>query len=286
MTTFVKEFEDACTPAFAADTKIGLLSTVSPEGYPHVTLITTLTVKSKTELMWGQFSWGASKDYLKQNPKSGFLVVSLDQHWWTGTCDHESQVFKGDDFDFFNNKPTYRYNAYAGVGLVHYHKLRDVSIGEAFKPLPILFGFNASKGMAKKVAGTGKGIEKMPPFGMAIGQGMTTLKFVSYIDGEGYPRIIPALQAYAADPEHIVVNAKPQEDLLAKIPAGAKVAVFFVNLACQDILAQGTWSGIKPMGLGKKGAVLDIEKTYNGCLPLPKYIYPEEPIQVVYGMPA
>ena len=76
MVQFSREFEEICVKKFEPDSKIGILSSVSPEGYPHLALITSISVKTKKTLMWGQFSRGLSKTYLADNPRTGFLVVS------------------------------------------------------------------------------------------------------------------------------------------------------------------------------------------------------------------
>jgi len=282
MTTYVKEFEDSCAAQFASDTKVGILCSVSPEGYPHMALITTISVRSKTSLMWGQFSSGLSKDYLTTNPKCGFLVVSLDQHWWTGKCLHSGTAIKGEDFDFFNNKPTYRYNAYAGIGVVHYHDLVDVSLGQSFPALKIALGFCASN-LIKGIAGPWDGVEKLPPFGMDLATKVTTVKFVAYVDTDGFPRIIPALQGFAPDSGRLVFSATPYGDLLERIPADARAAVYMINLDCQNLLLQGRWRGVKRSGLFK-GSAFDIERVYNGNLPMSHYVYPPEPLPNVYGL--
>jgi hypothetical protein len=43
-----------------------------------------------------------------------------------------------------------------------------------------------------------------------------------------------------------------------------------------SLLFQGTW--IK----NKKGGIVKIEKVYNSMLPVPKYIYPQQPLPRVY----
>jgi hypothetical protein len=105
MVRFSGEFEEICVKKFEPDSKIGLFASVSPEGYPHPALITSLSVKNKGTLMWGQFSRGLSKTYLADNPKTGFLVVSPDQYWWTGKALHSGSAVKGEDYEYFNNKP-------------------------------------------------------------------------------------------------------------------------------------------------------------------------------------
>ena len=71
MVVFRKEFEDDCRKAFESDSKIGLLCSIAPDGYPHIALISSIGVKDKNTLFWGQFSRGLSKEYLKDNPKTG-----------------------------------------------------------------------------------------------------------------------------------------------------------------------------------------------------------------------
>jgi len=284
MTEFQKEFEDQCAAQFASDTKIGLLTSIAPDGYPHTALITTITVKSKTSFMWGQFSSGLVKDYLAANPKAGFLVISPDQHWWTGKSLHTGTAIKGADFDFFNNKPTYRYNAYYGIGVVHYHDLVDVSRGQAFDMQEIIAGVTQAAAIAPQAARPAA-LAKMPPFGMALAADPGTMKFISYVDADGYPRIIPAFQSVPADAGRFVVAPSPNADLLEKIPPGAKVALYLVNLSCQGILAQGVWPGFTETG-GLRGAVLDIDKVYNTNLPLCRYIYPPEELPNIYGLTA
>ena len=44
--------------------KIGLLATVTPEGLPHVTLISSLMACAPQQLAFGQFTEGFSKQHI------------------------------------------------------------------------------------------------------------------------------------------------------------------------------------------------------------------------------
>jgi hypothetical protein len=285
MVVFNKEFDDVCSRKFASDSKVGILASVAPDGYPHPALITSLSVKSKTVLMWGQFSQGSVKTYLKDNPKTGFLVVSADMYWWTGKALHTGSVLKGEDYEYFNNKPLFRYNSYFGIGAVHYEALQDISVGQKL-PIPrIALGSITSalmKGAVKKT-GTETGIQKMPPYGMDLASKMATLKFIAYVDSDGFPRIIPALQGTAVDANRLVFSALPYGELLKKIPPGAKAAVYLANLELESLLLQGRWSGMGTYG-GQEGAVFGIDKVYNSMLPIGGYIYPPRTLPNVYGV--
>jgi hypothetical protein len=287
MMVFNKEFDKVCAEKFESDSKIGILSSVSSDGYPHMSLISSLSVKSKDVLMWGQFSQGLSKAYLKDNPKTGFLVVSPDQYWWTGKALHTETAIKGEDFEYFNNKPLFRYNSYCGFGAVHYGTLQDVSVGEKLPLLRVALGFLRSsimKGAVKTQAGTDPAVpQRMPPYGINLGSKLGGLRFIAHVDTDGFPRIIPALQGCAVDGNRMVFSAGPYGELLEQIPRDAKAAVYLANLDLESLLLQGRWTGMGRYG-GQRGAVFEIEKVYNSMLPIGGYIYPPTPLPNVYGI--
>jgi hypothetical protein len=287
MIRFTNEFDDVCAKKWENDSKIGLLCSVSPDGYPHIALICSLSVKSKRQLMWGQFSQGLSKAYLKDNPKTGFLVVSGDQVWWTGKSLHTDVVVKGEDFDYFNNKPLFRYNSYFGFGAVHYGDLVDVSVGEPISVAKVAIGGCCSsflKGAAAKTATSANAALEIPAYGLALASNLTTLKFIAWVDTDGFPRIVPAIQGTAAGANRanrLAFAAFPYGDLLHQIPDGAQVGVYLANLQLESLLLQGRWQS-----LGRRGGVLVTEKVYNSMLPMPRYIYPPTPLPNVYGLAA
>jgi hypothetical protein len=278
--TFRKEFESNCQKVFESDSKIGLLCSVAPDGYPHIALISSISVKNSKTLMWGQFSRGLSKDYLKNNPKTGFLVVSPDQYWWTGKALHSGSVVKGDDFDYFNNKPIFRYNSYCGFGAVHYGEVMDVSAGEKLPLLKIAIGFFLS-GAIKKTSG--EVIEKMPPYGMNLASRLACLKFAAFVDADGFPRIIPVMQGKPADHNTLVFSSMPYGESLRRIPINAKTAVFLANMDLESLLLQGRWFNTEKNG-HFKGSIFEIDKVYNPMLPIGGYIYPPKTLPNVYGL--
>jgi hypothetical protein len=287
---FNKEFDETCAAKFESDSKIGILSSVSDDGYPHMALISSLSVKSRDVLMWGQFSQGLSKAYLKDNPKTGFLVVSPDQYWWTGKALHTGSAIKGEDFEYFNNKPLFRYNSYCGFGAVHYGALQDISPGEKIPLLRVALGFLRSsiiKAAVKAQAGTSPAtaLQRMPPYGINLASKLGGLRFIAYVDTDGFPRIIPALQGCAVDGNRMVFSAGPYGELLEQIPRDAKAAVYLANLDLESLLLQGRWTGMGRYR-GQRGAVFEIEKVYNSMLPIGGYIYPPTPLPNIYGADA
>jgi hypothetical protein len=287
MVQFSGEFEERCVKKFEPDNKIGILSSVAPDGYPHMALITSLSVKSKKALMWGQFSLGLSKAYLAENPKTGFLVVSPDQYWWTGKARHSGSTVKGEDFEYFNNKPLFRYNSYCGFGAVHYGDIEEVSIGGKL-PLPGILLGSLGSALLKKAGAhlnpqSNMSVNKIPPYGIRLASTIGCLKFIAWVDTDGYPRIIPALQGLPVDANSLVFSTRPYGELLKTIPPGAKAAVFLANLDLESLLLQGRWTPLR-RGSRFRGGLFAVDKVYNSMLPLNRYIYPPEEIPNVYGL--
>ena len=259
--------------------KIGVLGTVTPEGLPHLTLVTTLMASSPKEVVWGQFMEGASKHHIHTNPRTGFLIMSLDKSFWTGQADYTRSEKSGKDFDFYNNTPLFRYNSYFGISIVHYMDLK----GQSGKhPLPMnKVIFAAVKTLIGRTLAFGKSKKQvMNRWTRAFISKLDNLKFIGYVDANGYPVIIPLIQAQCLDPEHIAFSFSAFGKDLAEIPPFTPVAVFSMALSMQDVLVRGTYQGTKRLG-GIKCGIVQVDWVYNSMPPKPQQIYPEVPIETV-----
>ena len=130
----MQTFNDSDIEAFQADAKVGILSTIDPDGLPHLTLITSLEAKNSKKLVWGQFTEGLSKEHVINDQHTAFLIMSLDKKMWRGKAKWTHSSTEGVDYETFNNKPMFRYNSYFGVHTVHYMDLTEYD-GEEKLPL-------------------------------------------------------------------------------------------------------------------------------------------------------
>ncbi len=273
------QFSEADIKGLSATMKVGILGTVTPEGLPHLTLITTLMACSPKEMVWGQFMEGVSKQYIKQNPKTGFMVMGLDKNLWRGCADFTHSAKEGPDYNFYNNTPLFRYNSYFGVHTVHYMNL----VGQSGKsPLPMGKIIPAAiKTMIAKAFTTKKG--KAPVlnnWSKAFYDKIDNLKFLGYVGADGYPVIIPLIQAQSLDREHLIFSFGAYGDELAQIPAYTQVAVFGMALSMEDVLVRGTYQGAKRYA-GLKCGVVQLDYAYNPMPPVPTRIYPATPVEAV-----
>ncbi len=275
----LKEFSAEDIKGLSATMKVGILGTVTTEGLPHITLITTLMACSPTGMVWGQFMEGVSKQYIRQNPKAGFLIMGLDKNIWRGRADYTHSVREGKDYDFYNNIPLFRYNSYFGVHTVHYMNL---VAHDGKHPLPMTRIITAAiKTMiAKFFSAKREKAVVLNPWSMAFYNKIDNLKFLGYIDTDGYPVIIPLIQAQALDREHMIFSFGAYGEELAQIPAYTPVAIFGMALSMEDVLVRGTYQVAKRVA-GIKCGVVQLDFVYNPMPPVPSQIYPDIPVQPV-----
>jgi hypothetical protein len=252
--------------------KVALVATINPEGLPHVSLLTSLQAISPSKMVLGEFSKGLSKEFMQKNNQMGFLIMSLDRCLWRGKARWTSMRKEGPEYRMMNEKPMFRYNSYFGVNTVHYFDLVETTEKENLPLVPI--GLSALKtafarpGAGRKVGGI------LKPFAMSIADRIDSLKFVSYIGGDGFPTIIPVIQGRMADSGTFAFAVTPYADDLAAIPGGATVAVFAMTMQMEDILMRGTFNGIRRYRGVRLGTV-DLDWVYNSMPPAHGQIYPE-----------
>ena len=268
LTTFSEEDIQSTRP----ELKIGLLATVTPEGLPHVTLLSTLMACGPAQLCFGQFTEGMSKKHILTNPKAGFLIMSLDKNVWRGKASYTHFAKDGPEYDYYNNVPMFRYNAYFGVHTVYYLRL----LAHAGKsPLPMnRIILAAVQTMLGRTLGRKPGKQSvLNGWTRAFVDKIDNLKFLCYVGADGYPVLIPAIQTQSLDDQHVLFSTSVYADDLALLPAGVPLAVFSMALTMEDVLLRGTYLGIRRVG-GVRAGVVQVDWVYNPMPPVPGQIYP------------
>lgn len=269
MSNFFSSIEDY--DKMSGDSKIGLVATIDREGYPHITFLSSIQPLGEDKMTFGQFTEGLSKEFMIERTKAGFLIFTPALEYWTGTMDYEKTETSGKEFEIYNKKPLFRYNSYFGIGKVHYFNLNSLSPKKNVTMLGIISGALKTRLKALNKKESDKGI--LNPIAKAMFNEIDGLKYISYIDKEGYPQLFPIIQAAPAGTDRIVF-ADAAKGAAAAIPEG-KASIFFTSLKMESLLAKGSFS--RKGGTG----IFDIEKLYNPMQPIPKYIYPFETIKKI-----
>lgn len=275
----VKQFSQQDVLDLMPAMKIGILGTVTPTGLPHVTMISTLMASQPEELVWGQFMEGVSKKNIHTNPKTGFLIMGLDKCFWSGQAEYTHSAKEGKDYDFYNNTPLFRYNSYFGVHTVHYMDLKGHS---GKHPLPMnQVIFAAVKTLIAKTLAFGKSRKQvMNRWTQAFFNKIDNLKFLCYVGANGYPVVIPVIQAQALDSEHICFSFGAFAGELGGIPPYTPVAILSMALSMQDVLVRGTYQGAKRLA-GIKTGIVQVDWVYNAMPPKPQQIYPPVAVEAI-----
>ena len=189
LTTFSANDIEETQPAM----KIGLLATVTPDGLPHVTLLSSLMACESKKLCFGQFTEGMSKKHILDNLKVGFLIMSMNKELWSGKATYTHFSKDGPEYEYYNNVPMFRYNAYFGVHTVYYLDLVSQS-GKVSLPMNQVI-FAAIQTMLARTLGRKGGRQNvLNNWTRAFLNKLDNLKFLSYVGTDGYPVIIPAIQ--------------------------------------------------------------------------------------------
>ncbi len=260
---YIKELESSL--------KIGLVATIAKDGNSHITVLSTIQANTPTQMIVGQFTEGLSKKHFKTNNKVGFLVMSLQKELWTGKMDWTHEKKEGEEYEMYNRQPMFRYNTYFGIHTVHFFDLLEISNKENLNMTAIIF--NA----IKTTIGKGKFNKKynhqiLKPWAEKLLGKLDTLKFLSYIDDDGYPIIVPIIQAQAVNTGTIAFSNNPYNEQLAKLKTGTSVSILGMNLDLENVMVNGVFNGFKNTIAGKLGSV-DIHQVYNSMPPKPRYIY-------------
>jgi len=272
-------FSESDMKAFAPAEKVGIVATVTPEGFPHMSLLTSVMAPAPAQLTIGEFCKGLSKAYMQQNPKVGFAILTLDKKIWRGKALWTHSKKEGPEYEVYNQQPMFRYNTYFGINTVHYLDLKGTSTGAALPLVSIAASAILTK-TAKSAAAKSKSQYVLSHFGKDLFNRLDSLKFLSFIGEDGYPVVIPVIQCQASDDSRLAFHPGAFSSDLNRLKPGMPTAVFGLTMQMEDVLVRGTFNGYA-RHRGIKLGTLDIDWVYNSMPPNHGQIYPPIPLTAV-----
>jgi hypothetical protein len=274
-----KIFSEQDIESFKPEMKIGLLATINGEGLPHLTLISTIQASSPKELFWGQFSEGLSKANIKNNPKTGFMILTLDKNLWRGEANFTHAARSGKEYDILNDTPMFRYNAYFGIHTVFYMDLIEQT-GKEPLPMSTVIQAAVKTMVAKTLAGKGSGKAVLNYFTHKLIDKIDNLKFLAYVDKYGYPVIIPVIQSQTAGEDRVIFSSSVYSEELKAIPEGTTVAFFCMSFEMQTVLLRGVYKGTRGIG-GFDCGEIEVNWVYSPMPPKMEQIYPMKKLEKI-----
>ncbi len=162
---------------------------------------------------------------------------------------------------------------------LHYMELVETCGREKLPLRDIIISSILTK-IAKGCVQTGIGHRILKPWAEGLLNRLDSLKFISYIDNDGFPKIIPLMQCQASDSRRISFSPFAYREELSAIQKYTTVALFGLTMDMEDILIRGQFLGLDRFRSIKLGTI-DIEWVYNSMPPKQGQIYPPEAIQPV-----
>jgi hypothetical protein len=270
-------FSEADMKAFEPAEKVGIITTVTPEGLPHMSLLTSAMAAKPNQLTVGEFCQGKSKEYMRLTSKIGFAILTLDKKLWRGKALWTHLKKEGPEYEIYNNQPMFRYNTYFGINTVHYFDLIQTSPGSSLPLVSVVKSALLTK-MAKGSAAKGNQKRVLSYFGENLFNGLDSIKFLSFIGDDGFPVIIPVIQSQAADNSRLAFHPGAFGIELNMLKPGMTVSVFCLTMQMEDVLVRGIFNGYSRYR-GIKLGTLDIDWVYNSMPPNHGQIYPPVPLE-------
>jgi len=274
-TTFSEQEIESLRPAM----KVGLLATVNEEGLPHLTLLSSLQAASPARLTFGQFIEGRGKCNLKNNPRVGFLVMTLAREMWRGRALFTGTTRRGPELEEYNRVPMFRYNAYVGIHTVFTFDLVQHG-GKEHLPMGRVIVAALATRAASLLERSRQSSPALSGVTGRLMRGMGNLKFAAWVHADGFPRIVPVIQAQPCPGDRIAFSIRAFEDEIKEIPAGTPLAVFGMSLKMEDVLVRGPYQGTRRLG-GVRCGVVQVRWVYNPMPPVPGQIYPPTELEAV-----
>ncbi len=259
---------------FASPYKVALVACHDEADDVHISLLSSLMNRGEDEMTLGEFIKGQSKSLFHEKPRSAFLIMSLSQAFWTGTMDFYDKKTEGEEYIIYNDMPLYRFNTYFGVHTVHYAKLRQISDRRKLNLAGI--GANMVRVLAASPFFKGPGSAVFNAWTRQHTKKLGTLFFLGFTAPDGYPRLLPLIQARSVSDSRILFTLAPYKKLAQGLKEGARASLYALNLDMEAVLLKGTYRQLA----GGLGAV-DVDRVYNCMPPVHRYIYPETPWETV-----
>lgn len=268
--------DDAEIPFTHTEIMAKFVSSIDPQGYPHLTFITSNKAVDPTIIKWGSFTQGMSKANVVRNPKQGILYMTAEMPFRflqvKVKLDYISK--EGDDAEDFNQMSLFRYNTYMRISRVFFNKIHEARRIRDISLMGIVRGILANLNPFRYKGKTGQVENRLERVGLRLFNGMVFPKFISYIDADGYPIIIPCFQARTVENKRIIFPLTQFKQDLLQIPEGAKVSLFAMDFETVTQMVKGTFLGIQ----SNKG-IVDIEVVYNSMPPTIGQLYPNKAIK-------
>jgi predicted pyridoxine 5'-phosphate oxidase superfamily flavin-nucleotide-binding protein len=264
----VANLSPAIVEALAGERTPKFLATLNSEGVPNVVPIISLEAADDSTIIFGEFMMWKTRHNLEVNPRVSVAVMTTSQEGWVIKGDFLEFQRSGPYFDQIMASDTFRYNAYAGIRNAGVIRVESVVRAFALSGLTVLLDMARARWFARRARRRGVDGVTVP---IQVRQKFARLKaakFLAYLDGDGYPDIVPVLSLRPADEQTFVFSSGLAEPALAALSPGARVAASVLTFEPVAYQIKGEFLGAE-RSLGRLAGVVGVQEVYSASPPLP-----------------
>jgi len=246
---------------------VKFLATVSEDGYPNVVPVLSTIAWDRETLCFVRFMIWKTRRNLEERKKVSVSGLSLLQ---------AVEVFgeflgfekSGERLEFFNNQPIYRYNAYFGAGQVGVIKVIEKEIWQRVE----LWRAIQARMLLSADGHKEEEPEVMPGVVQEKFNRFLAVKYVSWLDENGNPRLAPAPGAFPSSKSQIGIVGLDR--VFQGIEPGRKLALSVLSSEPNAYQVKGRYAG-KCTRSGMEYHLIELEQSFSAGPPVPgERIYP------------
>ncbi len=260
------ELEQKAIDTFAGEMTPKFLATVSPDGMPNIVPIISIEALDPKTIIFGEFMIWKTKKNLTSNAKVGVSVLTEELNCWTLRGTFAGFERTGEKYDRISMHDLYRYNAYSGLrnaGVIEVADAKRVQGMLAPARVVEMAFAGLSAAVSKSDSGGPMPVQVSEKFGR-----LKAAKYISYVDGDGYPLALPAPSMFSIGNGALEFGAGALKDMDGNLPTPPfKAAAAIITFDPVAYQVKGTVTKFENR-LGAKIARLEVEEVYSASPPL------------------
>ncbi len=232
---------------------------------PNSSLVTSWTVYDGNTLVYGDFLTEKTRKNLNAgNSQMSLLVMTMGLDSWLIKADFESYHHNDEIYEFIAQTPLFRYNQYTnarGAGVAE-----AISSSEKYgiSKLSVLSSFLKTRFAKGKVPVEESDEGNMPKNIYDVFSQMAAVKFLAFIDEDGYPAGFPEFGMLPAASNTIVMKRIQEKRRGYNLHDEQRVAISLVSLEPAAFQLKGTFHEID-----EDTAYVKLDRVYACSLPRP-----------------
>ena len=239
------------------------LATLDRSGRPNCVPIITITPYDDETLVFGEFMMNKSRRNLLDCDKVAVATITSSLEAWGLEGTFLGFETNGRRFDFVNQLPPLRYNAYTGIRAAGAIRVEHVSAKETLGKAGLLCSFLRVSAMSRVLRPRDAKKAVMPRQVAGRFAQFAAVRAVAYVGADGSPRAFATMVCLAAGPNRLVLSDSLFNRHASQIAPGKEVAVAILTPDPIAYQVKGKYQGRKA-GIG----VVDLQECYSACPPL------------------